>query len=166
MIQDALSQKNDELYRKNVGVVLRNKEGCLFVGRRFGSSLNSWQLPQGGIIEGETEEECLTREIREEIGILPNLFNIIQKSSKYYYYVIPKKMRKSIWNNIYVGQKQRWFLADFIGTNSDININTDFPEFEEWQWFSPDKVIEKVVAFKKEIYIDVLEEFKLLDESF
>lgn len=165
MIEDVFFKKDDELYRKNVGIVLRNKQGLLFVGRRFGSSQTSWQLPQGGITEGETEEECLVREIREEVGILPNIFNIVAKSSKYHYYVIPKKMRKSVWNNIYVGQKQRWFLAEFTGTDDEININTEFPEFEEWNWFTPEQAILNVIAFKKEIYIDIFKEFKLIDEN-
>lgn len=166
MIEDIFSKKNDELYRKNVGVVLQNNQKMIFVGRRFGSSLASWQLPQGGMMEGETEEDCLNREIREEIGILPNLFHVIGKSDDYHYYDIPKKMRKSIWNNIYVGQKQRWFNAKFTGVDEDININTEFPEFEEWKWLEPEKVVESVISFKKEIYIDILKEFNLLDENF
>ena len=166
MIEDVFSKKDDELYRRNVGIVLQNTEKMIFVGRRLGSSLNSWQLPQGGMMEDETEEECLDREVREEIGILPNLFHVVQKSVDYHYYEIPKKMRKSIWNNIYVGQKQRWFLADFKGIDEDININTEFPEFDEWRWFTPERVIENVISFKKDIYIDILKEFNLLDESF
>ena len=168
MIEGAFSKKDDELYRKNVGIVLLNKEKKIFVGRRFGSSVNniSWQMPQGGMTGEETEEEALIREIKEEIGILPNSFKVLAKTIGHHYYTIPKKMRKSIWNNIYVGQKQRWFLADFIGSDEDININTDFPEFEKWKWETAENIANNAISFKKDLYIEVLTEFGLLNEDF
>jgi putative (di)nucleoside polyphosphate hydrolase len=164
MIESAFFKERDGLYRRNVGVVLINSENKIFVGKRFGTTISnpSWQMPQGGVSDSETEEETLTREVKEEIGILPHSFTVLRKTRKHYYYVIPKKMRKSVWNNIYVGQKQRWFLARFTGKDEDININTEFPEFEEWKWQSASGILENAVSFKKDVYEGVFTEFNLL----
>jgi putative (di)nucleoside polyphosphate hydrolase len=165
MIEDSFVKGEDGLYRKNVGIVLQNKEGMVFVGQRFGTGHTTWQMPQGGIGDGETEEEALTREIAEEIGIFPNSFEVVSKTKDYYYYVIPKRMRKSIWNNLYIGQRQRWFLGIFKGKDEDINISTEFPEFNEWCWMSPLEISEKAIIFKQDLYKKVFFEFKLITED-
>jgi putative (di)nucleoside polyphosphate hydrolase len=167
MIENAFFKEKDGIYRKNVGVVLINSKNEVFVGKRFGTAISSpsWQMPQGGVSEGETEEETLIREIKEEVGVFPHSFIILKKSRRHYYYVIPKKMRKSVWNNIYVGQKQRWFFAKFTGKDDDININTEFPEFEEWKWQKPQEVLENAVSFKKDVYEGVFIEFNLIKKS-
>lgn len=162
MIEDAFIREGDEFYRKNVGAVILNKEKEIFVGKRFGSQFNiSWQMPQGGIGENETEEEAIARELQEEVGILKNSFRIISKTKDHHYYTIPKKMRKSAWNNIYVGQRQRWFLIEFLGKDEDFNIQTEFPEFLEWKWIKSSEIIENSISFKKEIYATILTEFGL-----
>jgi putative (di)nucleoside polyphosphate hydrolase len=167
MIQDAFIREGDEFYRKNVGAIILNKNKEIFVGKRFGTQVKvSWQMPQGGIGENETEEDALFREMEEEIGILQNNFSILGKTQDHHYYTIPKKMRKSAWNNIYVGQRQRWFLLEFKGKDEDFNINTEFPEFAEWKWLSAEDVIENAISFKREIYLKVLIEFNLLHENF
>lgn len=165
MIEDAFDKEKGGIYRKNVGAVILNSKKQIFVGKRFGTSFagNFLQMPQGGIKDDETEEEALMREIKEEVGILPNIFNIVKKTEGYYYYEIPQKMRKSVWNNIYIGQKQRWFLLSFNGKDEDINVNTDFPEFEGWKWLEPKEVIEHVISFKKDIYKKIFLEFNLLN---
>lgn len=165
MIENSFEKESDGLYRKNVGVVLVNHEGKIFAGKRFGGAAQvAWQMPQGGILDNETEEEALVREVQEEIGILPNTFTVLSKTQGHYHYVIPKKMRQSVWNNLYIGQRQRWFLAKFTGTNDDINIETEFPEFAQWKWLSPSEIVENAVLFKKKIYADVFAEFNLLPE--
>lgn len=163
IIEDAFERKGKEIYRKNVGIALINKERKIFVGKRFGHSFPiSWQMPQGGMGQNEEEEDTLIREIREELGLLPNTFEVIQKSQHYYYYVIPPEMRNSVWNNIYAGQKQRWFLLNFIGQDTDINIQTEFPEFEIWKWATPEEVLSSIIFFKKDIYSKLLTEFDLI----
>ena len=163
MIENAFEKEGDNFYRRNVGAILVNSEKKIFAGRRFGGTDKvTWQMPQGGILDTETEEEALTREVQEEVGILPNVFTVISKTSGYHCYVIPKKMRQSVWNNLYVGQKQRWFLLHFTGIDDDINIATEFPEFMEWKWLSPAQIVENAVIFKRDIYIKVLIEFNLL----
>lgn len=154
--------KQQGLYRKNVGFILQNDKQEIFVGRRCGALTVSWQMPQGGILENEPEEDALTREVYEEIGLALNSYKILKKSSQYYYYTVPKNMRKTVWQNLYIGQKQRWFLAQFTGKDSDININGAFPEFQEWKWGNPQDILLSTIPFKKNLYTSVFEDFKLI----
>jgi putative (di)nucleoside polyphosphate hydrolase len=155
-------KKNIGIYRKNVGFILQNNNKEILVGKRYGSAASSWQMPQGGILENEIEEDALSREVYEEIGLAVNSYKIIQKSEGYYYYTIPEHMRKSIWQNLYIGQKQRWFLANFTGEDSDININGAFPEFEEWKWCKPSEVLLQAISFKQNVYHAIFSDFKLI----
>ena len=163
MSEASLKPQEKGLYRNNVGVILLNSSKKIFVGRRFGTNFgkSSWQMPQGGIIDDETEEGAISREIYEEIGLVSNSYNIIKKSARYHYYTIPQRMRKTVWQNLYIGQKQRWFLAEFKGKDEDVNINVPFPEFEEWSWKSPDEIMQTVIPFKKDVYKSIFEEFNL-----
>ncbi len=162
MKQDDISDNKKGLYRKNVGAVLLNKENKIFAGIRFGASqANSWQMPQGGIMEGETEEQALIREMQEEIGIFPHSFNIIKKTAKRLKYTIPEEMRRTVWQKLYIGQEQRWFLVQFTGSDEDINVNGDFPEFKKWAWQTPENLIKSIVYFKRDVYINVFKEFNL-----
>lgn len=153
-----INKKQEHLYRPNVGCVLvRNDK--IFVARRIGYNSNTWQMPQGGVDNNEAFEEALFRELKEEIGT--DNIEILKKSSYYRYYKVPKNISTNIWGGRYIGQKQQWFLAQFKGSDAEINIHTEAPEFEEWQWSSVEDTVHRAVFFKRDIYTDVLSEFGL-----
>jgi putative (di)nucleoside polyphosphate hydrolase len=162
--QDINKKMVDDLYRKSVGIVILNQKKKIFIGKRLkGQDIHQyWQMPQGGIDAGEDEETAMKRELFEETGI--KTINIFQKSEKYNYYNFPHEIRKNLWKGRYIGQKQRWFLVEFTGNESEININVcgDNAEFSQWKWENAENVITEIVAFKKEIYQEVLSNFNLL----
>lgn len=142
----------DNNYRPCVGIMLFNKEGHVFVGKRF----DSWQMPQGGIETGEKLEQAALRELLEETGI--SRVEILAKSKKWLYYNIPRELALTYH---YSGQKQIWFLMKFLGNDKNININyTQNPEFTEWRWESSDNLVDCTVPFKKEVYKLIVNEFK------
>lgn len=149
--------KQENKYRPCVGIMLFNRQGYVFTGRRFDSD-NYWQMPQGGVDEGEQLEQAVLRELMEEVGT--NKVEIIAKNKDWIYYDLPKEIIPTCWNGKYSGQKQRWFLMKFCGEDKDINIHyTDHPEFKEWQWQSVDNLVEVAISFKKQVYRRVIEEF-------
>lgn len=152
-------EKPDYLYRKGVGMVLTNHKKEIFVGKRIDNNSDAWQMPQGGIDENEDEDLAMFRELKEETGIDKKYVKIIEKSQGYYYYNLPYKLQKKFWGGKYLGQKQRWYLLEFVGEDSFINIATDDPEFSDWRWFNQDKVLEKIVSFKQGLYKKLLSEF-------
>ena len=157
--QLSTSQHKSKIYRKGVGIILLNKERKIFVGQRFDKDKSAWQMPQGGIDKGEKSVEALKRELEEETGIKKN-YKIIRKSKKKYKYELPSYLQKKLWRGRFKGQEQRWFLLEFSGIDSEINIQTEKPEFKKWKWVSKKELIEIIVPFKKELYINVLNEFK------
>lgn len=154
-----ISKKHSHLYRENVGCVIV-KNGGIFVAKRLGYQADAWQMPQGGVDENETPEEALNRELIEEIGT--NNVTILKESAYYRYYKVPKDIATNVWGGKYIGQKQKWFLLQFNGNDSEININTPKPEFEDWKWSDANNTIKQAVFFKKDIYLDVLSEFQML----
>ncbi|MDM8335239.1 RNA pyrophosphohydrolase [Wolbachia pipientis] len=143
-------------YRPCVGIMLLNKQGHVFVGKRFDSDFY-WQMPQGGINDGEELEQAALRELLEEVGT--DKAEIVAKSKDWVYYNLPEKVIPTCWNGKYSGQKQRWFLMKFYGEDKDIDINyTDYPEFKEWCWQSVDGLVANVIPFKKEVYKTVVEQ--------
>lgn len=151
--------KPDYLYRSGVGIMLINRDKKIFVGKRIDNNSDAWQMPQGGIDAGEDEDEAMIRELREETGILDSGIKIIKKSRHHFYYNLPYKLQKKFWGGKYLGQKQRWYLLEFVGEESEININTPDPEFSEWKWISADEILGAIVAFKRGLYEDVISEF-------
>ncbi|OWZ25565.1 RNA pyrophosphohydrolase [Wolbachia endosymbiont of Wuchereria bancrofti] len=144
-------------YRPCVGIMLFNKQGHVFTGKRFDSN-SYWQMPQGGIDDGEKLEQAALRELLEEVGT--DKAKIIAKNKDWIYYNLPEEVIPTCWNGRYSGQKQRWFLMKFYGEGKDININyTDHPEFKEWRWQSVDNLVAGAIPFKKEVYKAVIEEF-------
>ena len=160
MTQNINKTKPDHLYRKGIGIVLVNHEKNIFVGKRIDSKFNAWQMPQGGVDSGEDEDLALFREVEEETGIKSHLIEIITKSKDYYYYNLPYRLQKKFWGGKYLGQKQRWYLAKFSGNDIDININTQEPEFCQWQWIKHQDINDYTVEFKRKMYVDIFEEFK------
>ena len=148
---------SDSNYRKGVGIFLINKKKKLWIGKRINSE-KFWQMPQGGIDNMETEDEAMKRELLEEIGT--NKIQIICKSKDHLRYDIPKNLIKKLWKGKYLGQSQRWFACKFLGVDKDINLNLHKPEFSSWKWIDPYDIMNLVIPFKKEMYLQILGEFK------
>jgi putative (di)nucleoside polyphosphate hydrolase len=146
-------------YRPCAGIMLINAQGKVFVGKRIDTSLDAWQMPQGGIDPDEAAKAAAIRELGEETGIAPHLVEVIAHSAGEHLYDLPPEMVGIIWKGKYRGQRQIWFLMRFLGEDSDVNIETDHPEFERWQWVEPAQLVDLIVPFKRELYANVIAEF-------
>ena len=146
-------------YRPAVGIMLLNAQLEAFVARRIDHVDKSrpWQMPQGGIDPGETPRQAALRELEEEIGTAKA--DIIGESRGWLHYDLPIELAGSIWGGHYRGQRQKWFAMRFTGRDSDINLATEHPEFDSWQWVAPSRLPELIVPFKRRLYIDILTEF-------
>lgn len=154
------SVNETEPYRRGVGVMLLNNDGNVFVGARIDNTDEAWQMPQGGIDHGE-HDPWLTalRELEEETGIAPHLVERIADCPERLKYDLPDDLRGKLWGGKFKGQDQDWFLARFLGRESDINIATKHPEFREWRWIGPQKLPDLIVPFKRDLYRQLLSEF-------
>ena len=146
-------------YRPAAGIMLLNREGRVFVAQRLDSSLEAWQMPQGGLDEGEDPAEGALRELEEETGIRRDLVEILARAPAELLYDLPDDLLGKIWKGRYRGQNQHWFLARFLGRDEDVNIETAEPEFRAWKWAEPSELPAMIVPFKKKLYEDVLEAF-------
>lgn len=138
-------------------MMIINASNQVFVGRRVDSKANGWQMPQGGIDLGETPSCAALREMTEEMG--SNKGIIIAETKRWYSYRVPEFMIPRLWDGKYCGQRQKWFLIDYHGDGSDINIHTENPEFEEWRWAEFDELLKIIIPFKKRLYREVVGEF-------
>ena len=145
-------------YRNGVGIVVLNHENKVFVAKRIDNPKNFWQMPQGGVDEGEDLLNAAYRELKEETSI----FNVklIKEIEDWTQYDLPSKLIGIIWKGRYKGQKQKWFIFKFLGNDTEINIKTKNPEFLDWKWIEIGKITEIVVDFKKEVYQKVKKEIK------
>jgi len=146
-------------YRPAAAVMLLNNENQVFVAQRLDSSLDAWQMPQGGLDPGEDARAGALRELEEETGIGPHLVEIMAQSSRDLVYDLPPELQGKLWKGRYAGQRQSWFLMRFMGTDADINLDTEHPEFRNFQWVDPWRLPELIVVFKKQLYEEVLAEF-------
>ncbi|AWD33520.1 RNA pyrophosphohydrolase [Candidatus Fokinia solitaria] len=137
------------MYRLGVGAIIVKSNIGVWQGKRI-DNINGWQLPQGGIEENENPEEAVLREVYEETGI--KNVEMIGNNDVWYQYDFPKEVREKVWNGCYVGQKQRWFVLRFYGTDEEIDILKEPVEFSAWRWCSVKSVIEDVVSFKRCAY--------------
>ena len=141
--------------RTGVGIVVLNNQNKVFVGKRKDNPVNKWQMPQGGVEAGEDYITAMKRELLEETGI--KNIEIIKEIEKIYQYELPENLVGIIWKGKFRGQKQKWFIAKFIGNENEINLQTKNPEFIEWKWIIPDELPKTIVDFKKKMYVELLE---------
>lgn len=149
-------------YRPCVGVMLVNMDGKVFVGQRIDNTTEAWQMPQGGVDDGEDVRAAALRELGEETGIEHVHVEIIAKARDEHFYDLPTELIGKLWGGKYRGQRQIWFLARFLGADEDINIETRHPEFREWKWVVPESLPDLIVPFKRKLYRDILQEFRAL----
>ncbi|MCI5095759.1 MAG: RNA pyrophosphohydrolase [Rhodobacteraceae bacterium] len=147
-------------YRPCVGVMLINADGDVFVGQRNDRHAEAWQMPQGGVDEGEDPREAALRELWEETGVRRDLVEIVAETEGWLPYDLPHDIVPVIWNGKFRGQEQKWFLMRFHGTDDQVNIETDHPEFTRWRWQAVDQLVEKIVPFKRDVYSRVVSAFQ------
>ncbi len=146
-------------YRPCVGVMLLNHEGRVFVGQRLDTTLEAWQMPQGGIDPGEVPLATALRELGEETGIAPEHVELIAEAPGEFTYDLPPELVGKVWKGRYRGQVQRWFLFRFTGGEGDIDIATAHPEFRAFRWATIDELPTIIVPFKRALYEEVLAAF-------
>tara|TARA_Y100000994_G_scaffold195253_1_gene164842 strand:+ start:113 stop:589 length:477 start_codon:yes stop_codon:yes gene_type:complete len=144
--------------RSGVGIVVLNKENKVFVAKRIDNPKNFWQMPQGGVDEGEDFLKAAYRELEEETSI--KNVKLIKELDGTITYELPDRLLGLIWKGKYRGQKQKWFLMRFVGMDNEINIKTKHPEFLEWKWVDLDKITDLVVDFKLHVYEEVKDKVK------
>lgn len=146
-------------YRPCVGVMLANRDGEVFVGQRIDNPGPAWQMPQGGIDKGEAPRDAALRELWEETGVTADKVDIIAETTGWVPYDLPHDLVPRIWKGRFRGQEQKWFLMRFKGTDADVNIVTEHPEFSRWRWLPPSELVDAIVPFKRDVYRAVLSEF-------
>ena len=151
---------NDRPYRPCVGIVLINKDNNVFVGQRIDNTVEAWQMPQGGIDDGETPLDAGFREMLEEIGT--NNAEMLAEHADWLDYDIPVTLADRLWQGQFRGQTQKWIAFRYLGEDADINIQTQEPEFRTWKWAEPEALPNLAVPFKRDVYQNILEEFSSL----
>ena len=142
--------------RTGVGIVVLNANNKVFVGKRKDNPVDKWQMPQGGVEPGETFLEAMKRELTEETSI--KSIKVIKELNYWLEYDLPTNLIGIIWKGKYRGQKQKWFIVRFLGSDSEINLNTTKPEFIEWKWLDINQLPEVIVNFKKNVYEQLVAE--------
>ena len=146
-------------YRAGVGVMLLNAANQVFVGQRLDSSLDAWQMPQGGIDKGEDPRTAAFRELEEETGVPAHLVEIIGESANWLTYDLPDELIGTIWKGRYCGQRQKWFAMRFLGTDADVAIDQHHAEFGAWRWSPVAELPRLIVPFKVRLYTEIITEF-------
>jgi putative (di)nucleoside polyphosphate hydrolase len=146
--------------RKGVGIIVLNKNNKVFVGKRKDNPGDKWQMPQGGVDEGENYIAAMRRELHEETSITN--IKIVKEIESIFEYELPENLIGIIWKGKFRGQMQKWFITRFIGQDDEINLKTTNPEFIEWKWLEPKELPYVIVDFKKNLYLKLLEEIYLV----
>lgn len=146
-------------YRPCVGVMVLNSDGLIWAGRRIDNTDEAWQMPQGGIDNGEAPRDAALRELTEETSIPASHVQVIGEMDEWLPYELPIALVPQLWNGRFRGQTQKWFAMRFEGPDSLIDIATEEPEFSHWAWMSREDLINKIVPFKLNTYQAVFESF-------
>ena len=146
--------------RIGVGAIILNKDNHVFVGKRKDNPIDKWQMPQGGVDRGEDFITAMKRELIEETSITN--IKILKEIDNMYEYQLPENLVGIIWKGRFRGQKQKWFIVRFLGKDSEINLETKYPEFIDWKWIEPKLLPKVIVNFKKDLYLNLLKEINLV----
>lgn len=155
-----MTKSEDLPYRPCVGIMLVNREGLVFAGRRLDSRADAWQMPQGGIDHDEKPRAAALRELWEETGVTPDLVEAVAKTHHWVTYDLPLELLGKVWGGKYRGQRQKWFLYRYLGRDDQIRIDTEHPEFSSWRWVDVDDLIAGIVPFKRQVYEEVVRSFR------
>jgi putative (di)nucleoside polyphosphate hydrolase len=153
-------RSTDLPYRPCVGVVLINPQGQIFAGQRLDSTSPAWQMPQGGIDDGEKPRAAALRELWEETGVTRDLVTFVAKTDDWVTYDLPPELLGKVWGGKFKGQRQKWFLFRFLGNDQQVNITTEHPEFSRWKWIGSEEMIASIVPFKRAVYEEVVRSFR------
>ena len=154
-----MAEKNENLpLRSGVGIVVLNQDNDVFVAKRIDNQKNFWQMPQGGVDEGEDYLTAAYRELEEETSI--KNVDLVRELDGLISYDLPKNLLGVIWKGKFRGQEQKWFVMKFLGKDVEINIKTEHPEFCEWKWIDLENITDLVVDFKRHVYFDVKKKVK------
>ncbi|MBX3593867.1 RNA pyrophosphohydrolase [Sphingomonas sp.] len=146
-------------YRPCAGVMLVNADGQVFVGQRLDSTLEAWQMPQGGIDPGEEAIDAAYRELWEETGVVRAHVEFVAAAPEELQYDLPDDLIGKVWRGQWRGQRQRWYLFRLTAGDDAIDIATAHPEFRAWRWIDPRELPEVIVPFKRDLYVRLLEIF-------
>lgn len=158
-MRSAVTDDDDHLYRRGAGIMLLNAEGEVWVGLRIDNTDEAWQMPQGGIDDGEEPWATALRELEEETGVAPHLVEQLSCLPQRLRYDLPEELRGNLWGGKWIGQEQDWFLARFLGTDADVNIATAKPEFRDWKWIEARQLPDIIVPFKRDLYRALIDAF-------
>lgn len=147
-------------YRPCVGVMLINPQGLIFAGQRLDNPVPAWQMPQGGIDDGEKPRAAALRELWEETGVTADLVEFVAKTDDWVTYDLPPDLLGKVWGGKYRGQRQKWFLFRYLGRDDQVNIASAHPEFSKWCWIGADEMIAAIVPFKRKVYEEVVQAFR------
>ena len=150
-------------YRPCVGLMLVNDAGKVWTGRRRDRPKGqpaAWQMPQGGVDPGEDVREAGLRELWEETGLGPDKVELRAQTEEPITYDLPPELQGNIWGGRYRGQSMHWLLLHFTGADGDIDIETRHPEFDDWKWQDPNRLVSEIVPFKREVYARVVDHFR------
>ena len=140
--------------RNGVGIIVINKRKKVFVAKRKDNPIDKWLMPQGGVDLDEKYISAMRRELHEETSI--QKIKVLKEIEGFFEYELPKNLIGKIWKGKYRGQRQKWFIVEFLGDDKEINLNTEKPEFIDWKWISPDDLPKVIVDFKRHIYLELL----------